>query len=166
MLQMRRLASRVLLLLLAWWILTEGESSAFGFGLIVAVPVGLVSLRFFAPSTYRVSLLGGLRFAGFFLYRSLVAGLDIAWRLLQPSLPIQPGYYALATTLPVGGPRWLLANTLSLLPGTLSVTLREQQLELHCLDTRMPIAAEVRRTERHIAAVFGLATVPPEDASP
>ncbi|MEQ9394107.1 Na+/H+ antiporter subunit E [Haliea sp.] len=163
---LRTLAGRVALLLLAWWALAEGEIASLGFGLLVAVPVGVVSLRFFAPSPYRIRPLGGLRFAGYFLYRSLIAGLDIAGRLLQPALPIRPGYCSLATTLPEGGPRWLLANTLSLLPGTLSVTLRGRQLELHCLDTRMPIAAEMRRTERHIAAMFSVAPAAAADSSP
>lgn len=163
---LRSLAGRVALLLLVWWVLTDGETASLGFGLLVAVPVGLVSLRFFAPSGYRVSPLGGLRFAGYFLYRSLVAGLDIAGRLLRPALSIRPGYCSLATTLPAGSPRWLLANTLSLLPGTLSVTLRGQQLELHCLDTRMQIVDEVRRTERHIAAMFSTAPAAAADVSP
>ena len=84
----------------------------------------------------------------------MAAGVDVARRLLSPRLPINPGYVSYTTSLPAGGPRWLLANVLSLLPGTLSVTLRGDQLELHCLDTALPVREDVARTELRITRMF------------
>jgi len=97
-----------------------------------------------------------VRFCGFFLVRSVVAGLDVARRLLSPALPIHPGEITMTCYLPEGSPRWLLANTLSLMPGTLSVLLEDNSLLLHCLDTNQSVERDVRDCERRIAAVFGL----------
>jgi len=149
-------AVRTALLLFAWWALTEGDRTAIVFGLVTAPAVAMLSLRFFPPASRRPRLLPALVFIGYFLLKSLAAGVDVARRLLSPRLPLNPGYLKYTTSLPAGSPRWLLANTLSLLPGTLSVTLRDSQLELHCLDTALPVREDVARTERRIAGMFSL----------
>lgn len=143
-------------LLLVWWTLTLGQWSALVFGAVVVLLISVLSLRLFPPSAYRIRPLGLLRFVGCFLVRSVVAGIDVARRLLAPGLPINPGEVTLALSLPEGSPRWLLANTLSLMPGTLSVLLEGDRLTLHCLDMAAPVEQDVRRTERQIARAFGL----------
>lgn len=141
---------------LVWWVMTEGDPSGLGPGAAIVVLVSILSCRLYPPSRYTLHPLGALAFAGFFLFRSVVAGADVARRLLSPSVPVNPGYLTVSTSLPAGGPRWLLANTLSLMPGTLSVRLQDAGLELHCLDLDLPIDEDVRSTERKIAGVFGL----------
>ncbi len=143
-------------LLVVWWALTLGETSALGFGLGVTALVAWLSVRLFPPSGYHLRPLGLMLFLGYFLSRSVVAGLDVTRRLLSPALPVHPGEITLTLYLPEGSPRWLLANTLSLMPGTLSALLEGDQLTLHCLDTREPVEQDVRETERQVARVFGL----------
>ena len=147
---------RFLAVLLVWWILTDGETSALAFGVGVAVLVTLVSAVLFPRSSYRLVWHRVPGFLWFFSVQSAVAGLDVARRLLAPGLPIAPGLRTLQVHLPQGAPRWLLANILSLLPGTLSVRLQDNQLLLHCLDTGMPLEAQVRQVEGRIAALFGV----------
>lgn len=147
-------AIRTALLLLAWWALTEGDPDGTVFGLIASLLVALLSLRFFPAPSPRPRLFAALAFSGYFVLRSVAAGVDVARRLLSPHLPIKPGYVTYTTSLPAGSPRWLLANTLSLLPGTLSVTLRGCELELHCLDTDTSVREDVARTELRIARMF------------
>lgn len=143
-------------LYLVWWVMTEGDISGLGPGAAIVVLVGMLSCKLYPPSSYRLHPLGTLAFAGYFIFRSVVAGLDVTRRLISPSLPINPGYFVVKTSLPEGSPRWLLANTLSLMPGTLSVRLQEASLELHCLDLDLAIEEDVRSTERKVAGVFGL----------
>ncbi|QIB65038.1 Na+/H+ antiporter subunit E [Kineobactrum salinum] len=156
MLLLPTVLTRSLALYLLWWVLAEGERSGFVFGAVAAALVALLSLRIFGASAWSLRPWRLLRFAGYFVGLSVVAGLDVARRLLTPSLPVNPGCCSLITSLPPGGPRWLLANTLSLLPGTLTVTLDGEQLKLHCLDSASPVEASVRRTEAAIARLFGL----------
>lgn len=150
------LSLRTLCLLAVWWALTLGELSGLGFGLVVAFLAAWVSILLFPPSGYRWSLPGLVRFAGYFLVKSLIAGFDVARRLLQPVVAVHPGQIRVPLRLPEGSPRWLLANTLSLMPGTLSVRFEGEWLWLHCLDTRQPVARDVRTTEICVAMVFGL----------
>ncbi|MBY6033187.1 Na+/H+ antiporter subunit E [Marinobacter daepoensis] len=150
------LSLRTLCLLAVWWALTLGEPSALGFGLVVAVLAAWLSVLLFPPSGYRLSLPGLVRFAGYFLVKSLTAGLDVARRLLKPVVDVHPGQIRVRLRLPDGSPRWLLANTLSLMPGTLSVRFEGEWLWLHCLDTRQAVIRDVRTTEARVATVFGL----------
>jgi multicomponent Na+:H+ antiporter subunit E len=152
----RKAGSRFLFGILMWWILTEGRVDALPFGAVVAGLAAWLSLRMFPPGRHALRWFEVPRFALFFVGRSITAGVDVAQRLLRPSLPISPGILVVEPMVPEGGPRCLLANTLSLLPGTLSVELYEGRLELHCLDLDMDIAASVRDTEARVAALFGL----------
>lgn len=150
------LCGRFLTVLVLWWVLTEGETAALVAGALVAAAVAVLSVRVFPRGRYRLRWRAVPAFALFFISRSIIAGLDVARRLLSPSLPISPGLLSFNAAVPDGAPRWLLANTLSLLPGTLSVELHGDQLDVHCLDTRSDIAGAVRDAERRVAALFGI----------
>lgn len=158
------IAFRMILLLLVWWALTEGDPSGIGFGLVITTLVTVISVRLFPAATVRIHPVPFLFFVLFFIGKSMTAGIDVARRLLSPSLPVNPGYLTFQLNLPEGGPRWLLANTLSLMPGTLSVSLDGDRLNLHCLDTREPVAADVKAVERKVARVFGLSL--PDSSGP
>ena len=93
-------------------------------------------------------------FAAFFVSRSLLAGVDVARRTLAPSLPIAPAEHTVTTTLPAGLPRTLLLATLSLMPGSLGLSLDGDVITLHVLDDTHDVLADVRATERYIAALF------------
>lgn len=150
------ITGRMILLLGVWWTFTEGDLSGTGFGLVIVILVAAVSMRIFPPGSARVHPVSFSLFVLFFLGRSVVAGIDVARRLLSPSLPVNPGYFKVHLSLPEGSPRWLLANALSLMPGTLSVSLDGPRLELHCLDVHNSVEEEVRAVEQKVARVFGL----------
>jgi len=101
-------------------------------------------------------LTGVLQFIPFFLWRSLVGGVDVARRAFHPRLPISPGMAVHRWRLPPGLPRTLMANTVSLLPGTLSTGLDERQLHVHVLDQTGSFVAELIMIEQRVAKLFGL----------
>jgi len=49
-----------------------------------------------------------------------------------------------------------MANTVSLLPGTLSAELDEEHLRVHILDHTGDFASELTLIEAHVAQLFGL----------
>lgn len=146
---------RLLLLVGLWLVLTNGRPGAWGFGLAAVVLVWLMSRRLFPPGEYRLQPLQLPLFLGWFLARSLVAGWDVSRRLLAPALVIAPGERTVPD-IAARQPQWLLANLLSLMPGTLSVELQGQTMLLHCLDTRQDVRADVAAAERRVARLFGL----------
>lgn len=124
---------------------------------------GVVALLTAAISLPRLAFLDGvrlrpllpwylLRFLAVFLWALVKANLDVARRVLSPRLPIRPAMVEVETTLrsPLG--RLLLANAITLTPGTLTVDVMENQLLVHWIDAS-PGTDTVRAT-RAIAANF------------
>jgi multicomponent Na+:H+ antiporter subunit E len=102
------------------------------------------------------SLPGIARFVPFFLWRSLYGGVDVARRALHPRLPISPELFDYRWRLPPGLPRVFMANTVSLLPGTLSAELYEEHLRVHVLDQTGTFASDLKVVEARVAGLFGL----------
>ena len=75
---------------------------------------------------------------------------------MHPQLPITPCLFDYRFRLPPGLPRVFMANTVSLLPGTLSVELGEEFLRVHVLDETGAINEELNLLENRLADIFGL----------
>lgn len=146
------LMSRGAVFALLWWLLTEGQTETWWFGApLVLLAIG-VSYALARPSPR--SLLGLLRLLPFFIGHSLRGGFDVAWRAVHPSLPIAPVLVDYRITLNDEQAEVFLANTASLLPGTLSARLEGGCLQVHVLDGRGDFQAELEALEQRIAALF------------
>ncbi len=75
-----------------------------------------------------------LRYLAVFLRALIEANIDVARRVISPSLPIRPGVVEARTELtsPLG--KLLLANSITLTPGTLSVDVRGDKVLVHWID--------------------------------
>ncbi len=85
-----------------------------------------------------------------YLFVSIVrANIDVASRVVRREIPIKPGIVAVKTKLrsPMG--RTILANSITLTPGTLSVDIRGDRLFIHWIDVED--AEEAGATERIVA---------------
>ncbi len=149
-----RLFFRTGLFALLWWMLTEGAMNSWLVGVPVVVFAALVSDALLPGVSW--SLTGMVRFVPFFLWHSLRGGVDVAGRALHPRLPISPGLLDYRWRLPPGLPRVIMANTVSLLPGTLSAELDEEHLRVHVLDETGAFASELKEIEARVARLFGL----------
>jgi multicomponent Na+:H+ antiporter subunit E len=139
-----------------WWIVAEGRAEAWVFGVPLVAGAALTSLWLRGPRPWRPRAGAALGSLGWFLRRSLFAGLDVALRALKPTIALAPGFVALRTRLREPGARVLLADSLSLLPGTLCAELRGAELTVHVLDVAGPIERDVREIEERIAALLGV----------
>lgn len=148
---------RALLFSLVWWILTNGAMDSWLVGIPVILLATQVSMALLPPSPW--SLKGIICFIPFFLWRSLFGGVDVAIRALHPCLPIAPGMYDHQWRLPPGTSRVFMANTVSLLPGTLSTELDDEYLRVHVLEHTGTFASELRVIETHVAKIFSLPLV-------
>ena len=147
---------RSALFALLWWALTDGRADSWGVGAVSILAAVILSLRLLPPVPTYVSRIGLLRFVIFFFDQSLRGGIQVAWFALRPRLALRPGIHEILLHLPEGIGRVLLTNTLSLLPGTLSVGLEGNRLCLHVLDEQAQAEAEVRRAEIRVAHMLGL----------
>ncbi|HSK86317.1 MAG TPA: Na+/H+ antiporter subunit E [Rubrobacter sp.] len=153
---LRRAAPRVVLLALLWWVLTGGETDSWLVGSFTIAGALIVSLALLPAGGWRWTLTGVGRFVPFFLWQSLVGGLDVALRALRPARPLDPAFLEYPLGLPSDPARVFMANTVSLLPGTLSAELEGQRLRVHTLTENPKVLENLRELESRVAGLFGL----------
>ncbi len=95
-----------------------------------------------------------------FLWRSLLGGVDVAWRAFHPRMPLNPGWASVPSQLPDGG-KVALGAEFSLMPGTLVAGTREGKLLVHMLDADQHLEGAVRLEEARIARMLGRADAAP-----
>lgn len=143
---------------LSLWLLLAGsvDSQEVIAGIVVAAAITLLfSSRLTILAGFRFSLLAPLHIAGYlgtFLVALVRANLDLAGRVIAPSLPIKPAMVEVRTGLrsPLG--RLLLANTITLTPGTLTVDLVDDRLQVHWV--YCPPGTDMQQATEQIAASF------------
>lgn len=94
-----------------------------------------------------------------FIWECIKANLDVAYRVLHPKMPIKPGIVKVKTTLKSEVARTMLANSITMTPGTLSVDIDGQYLYIHWIYVRATGIEEasqriVYRFERLLAKIF------------
>jgi multicomponent Na+:H+ antiporter subunit E len=145
--------SRGVLFSLVWWTLTDGAAPSWWIGVPAVLLAAITSAALLPPA--RFVWYEFLRFAPSFLARSLLGGADVAWRAFHPDMPIAPDLIEYPLRLPPGLPRVFMANTVSLLPGTLSAELGTNCLKVHVLDRRRNFVSELEAVEQSVARMFG-----------
>lgn len=89
-----------------------------------------------------------------FLWQMVRSNVDVAYRVLHPKMPIDPGLIKIRTKLKSDVSKALLANSLSLTPGSTSVGFIGDQLYVHCIDVKRPVREEAAMFEKIIARVL------------
>lgn len=134
-----------------WWVLTAGDVDSWRVG----VPGVLLAVLSSRPRRRgRIRLLGLAAFVPFFLWRSLVASVDVAWRALHPRMPIDPDLLDYRLRVPDGPGRLLFASAINLLPGTVSAEIEGDRLRVHVIDRGQPQDALLEDLELRVAAIL------------
>lgn len=95
-----------------------------------------------------------------FLYELMKSNLDVALRVISPTLKINPGIVKVKTRLKSKMGRLLLANSITLTPGTLTVEIVEDTLFIHWIDvssTDVKVASReiVEGFEKYLEVIYG-----------
>jgi multicomponent Na+:H+ antiporter subunit E len=148
---------RAVAFLALWLVLVGGADPADRpAGIIALVAATWASLRLLPPGGARLSPIPLARLVLRFLRQSIVAGIDIAWRALDPRLPLRPGFVVYPARLPPGPALDAFCALTSLAPGTLPAGPDENgALVIHCLDLGQPVAAHLLADERLFAQALG-----------
>ncbi|MCP3706317.1 Na+/H+ antiporter subunit E [Paraburkholderia sp. CNPSo 3274] len=147
--------ARALCFLAIWFVLMPSVKPAdLACGLIATIIATQMSLRLLPPAAGRLRLGALLVFAPHFLAQSVLAGIDVARRALDPRLPLQPGTVVYHVGFPPGTARNGFAIITSLLPGSLPVDETADGLVYHCLDISQPVAEQLADEERRLAGAL------------
>lgn len=95
-----------------------------------------------------------------FLGELFKSNIDVAFRVLNPKLPINPGIVRVKTKLRSKLGRIILANSITLTPGTLTVETKGDSFYIHWIDVTSPdiegaTNAIVAKFEKYLEVIFG-----------
>ena len=143
---------------LVFWLLLAGsmDRQELVAGLLVAAAVSVLSVG-------RRPLMAGIRltpkaplaclfYLGWLARALVLANLDMARRVLTPSLPIRPAMVHISTSLRSELGRLALANSITLTPGTLTVDIENDTLTVHWVDC--PPGTDMQAATEEIAGGF------------
>jgi multicomponent Na+:H+ antiporter subunit E len=150
----RPIIFRIVLFAGIWFVLCEGDVQSWPFAVPTILLAVWVSLQLDDPQEHTPRLFMLARNLPFFLYKSLLSGVDVMVRVLHPQLPIAPGLIEYPLTISHEPGRVLLANSISLLPGTISAQLADNRLIIHSLDKGLPTLTTIRELEERIAGLY------------
>jgi multicomponent Na+:H+ antiporter subunit E len=71
-----------------------------------------------------------------FIWACLKANFDVAYRVLHPAMPIRPGIVKVRTTLRSEFAKTLLANSITMTPGTITVDIIGDDMYVHWIYIR------------------------------
>jgi multicomponent Na+:H+ antiporter subunit E len=155
--------------LLAFWFALSGKAQPLfiAMGLVSA----LIVTRFSVPlltevlgapeDTPTLNLVRLVAYFGWLITRIPPAAVDVALSILMPSRRPQPGVVRFRTGLHSPAARTLLANSITLVPGTMTLSVDGGEFVVHALSPRSTRDLANGETQRRIARVF---RVPPDDA--
>lgn len=143
------------------WVAVSGTISAlnFGFGFVLGVAaLSLIreqvgSVGYFQKIRQIVTLIAR------FIYELLMSAFRVAIMVMKPDMNLKPGIFVYDLTVKSDAEITLLANMITLTPGTLSVDVSEDKTKLyiHALECDDPekTSADIRNGfERQIAEAF------------
>jgi multicomponent Na+:H+ antiporter subunit E len=157
---MNRFVSFIILTVALWalWLVLAGSlhyQEVFAGGVVAllaaAMTTGFTANRAGLALLKPRRVLYALAYLPFLVWSIILSNLDVARRVLSPRLDINPGIVRIRTRLknPVG--RMILANSITLTPGTLSVDIVGDYLYIHWVDVK---ERDTEAASQRIAASF------------
>lgn len=160
----RNFAYLFLILFIIWLLLT---SSFHWQELSVGIVISLVLSLILHKNYYKLGLppLGIKRIAFAIAYvvvlfrEIIIANIDVAYRVVHPKMPIKPGIVVIKTSLKQDIAKMILANSITLTPGTFTLDILEDKLLIHWINVRSEDTEEAtkiigERFEKYLRVVF------------
>lgn len=144
----------ILFMSFVWWILTKDDYRSWILG-VPAIALSLLIKAIISSSAQsRLNFFEIVPFAIFFLRQSLSGGLDVIRRAFHPACPLAPSFISYQFKIKNTAAQIFFANTVSMLPGTLSANLTDQYVDIHVLDEMLPNLENLNLLESRVAILF------------
>ncbi|SRR5690606_15077166 len=139
---MQKVAFQILLnfLLASIWMFFQNSISVttFTVGYLLGLLIIFIMRRFFSSRFYFYRILAIIKLLLIFIRELIYSNLAVLRNILSPKLTIQPGIFALDTKLTAEWEITLLANLITLTPGTLVINVSNDKktLYIHAMDIK------------------------------
>ena len=101
----------------------------------------------------RVRPLAALRYLGWLTLEVIRSNLDVSRRVLSPRLPISPTLVWVPASQKTELGRVIFANSITLTPGTVSIDVQENEIEVHALSREGAEALLEGEMDRRVRAM-------------
>ena len=109
-------------------------------GALTSMIISYLSIRLFTCCTISifnpVKIFYMIWYLIVFLVALIQSNFDVARRVLTPSLPINPGIVKFKTKLTTNYSKMVLANSITLTPGTLTIDIVDDTFYIHWIDVK------------------------------
>ena len=103
----------------------------------------------FIPATFRAIL-----YAPWLLWEIALSNIHVAYLVLHPRLPVEPSLVEFETSLQSETAQVLLAQSITLTPGTVTVDVSNGMFMVHCLSAKSRQGMEDGSIQRKVAGIF------------
>lgn len=125
----------VLWVLLTWHEIQKQGLPPFVVGVGASVVIAVLSRNLFPGiSLHPRRVIYFLAYIPAFLWEMIKSNFDVAYRVLHPKMPINPGIVRIPVTLKSNYGKTILANSITLTPGTLTLDVKDQNFYVHWLN--------------------------------
>jgi len=145
--------------LAAGWMIYVGELQLgdIWFVILFIAATTIISMYTIPPGQWVFRFMGVVRFIPFFFYMALLGGLDVSRRVFYRKVPVDPDFVTFDHG-PNPQKTMILALVISLLPGTASTIINDDNIVVHVLDKNRPIAQEIQKLKVRINDMFVAST--------
>jgi multicomponent Na+:H+ antiporter subunit E len=153
-----------IILMMIWILLTSLDKQELIAGVVTSLIILLATVKLDpvlgAIKCHPKSLFYSIVYLFVFTKELILSNLDVARRVLTPSLPIRPGFVMVKTKLKSKIGKLVLANSITLTPGTLTAEVKGNHLYIHWIDiTEDKIEGAtkeiVEKFEKYLEVIFG-----------
>lgn len=130
-------------------------------GVLIGLPLAYVFRRFYPGEVHMhlSTMFYTSQYITSFLKDLMISNIDVARRVLTPSMPVSPGMIDYTTDLRNPTAMTILANSITLTPGTLVVECRESdgKMLIHCLNSEneQETLKGIQKWEKLLKKIFG-----------
>jgi multicomponent Na+:H+ antiporter subunit E len=137
--------------MLVWMAFTTSlEPAELITGILVSVLISAFSSGFFSCCglgiIFSPKIIYVIQYLFVFLWALVKSNFSMARRVISPSLPINPGIVEFKTKLQNETATLILANSITLTPGTLTVDLKDDEFYIHWIDVEAHTSEEAYKS--------------------
>lgn len=152
---MKKHLSLFVVIYLLWLAIAGINVSEMILGGVVALILSYILADYVNAALTAGTIVKTILFIGLYIPTLIIelikANLDVAKRVLDPKLPLHPGFVKIPTDIKSDVGKLTLANSITLTPGTLSIDADEDNIYIHWIDVKGESKADY---QKHVSSKF------------
>ncbi len=126
-------------------------------GFIVSFILAFIYIKNYkADYPFRFRPFAYMKYLVVFIKNLILSNIDVAKRVIDPKLPINPGIVAIKTDIKRDYKKLVLANSITLTPGTITLDVQDDILFIHWIDVT---TKDIKEASEEIAGDFEKALI-------